>query len=111
MALTFWLICSNIEGSISVSSLPRQKRSPSRRSKSRWEPAPDEKLIDKPAPVNRETVKYSSWVPFNERTERDKKVFLFSFFLVLLQQNGTYKKNKNKNKKMMITAAWQVMNL
>lgn len=90
MSLTFWLICSNIECSISISSFPKPKRSPSRRSKSRWEPVPEEKLIDKPASVNHETVKYGSWVPFNERTERDKKVFLFSsLFLVLLQQNSS----------------------
>ena len=94
MSLTFWLICSNIESSISIS-LPKPKRSPSRRSKSRWEPVADEKLIEKPASINHETVKYGGWVSFNERTERDKKVVLFSsLFLVLLLQNGTCQKIK-----------------
>ncbi|RVX13750.1 SAC3 family protein A [Vitis vinifera] len=63
---------NNIESSISIS-LPKPKRSPSRRSKSRWEPVADEKLIEKPASINHETVKYGGWVSFNERTERDKK--------------------------------------
>lgn len=65
-------INNNIESSISIS-LPKPKRSPSRRSKSRWEPVADEKLIEKPASINHETVKYGGWVSFNERTERDKK--------------------------------------
>ncbi|XP_057981811.1 SAC3 family protein A [Malania oleifera] len=49
-----------------ASSLTKYKRSPSRRSKSRWEPIADEKLIDKPAPTNHSTIKYSGWVQFNE---------------------------------------------
>ncbi|XP_062092766.1 SAC3 family protein A isoform X2 [Humulus lupulus] len=46
------------------------KRSPSRRPKSRWEPLPEEKLVEKPASVNHSTLKYSGWAHANER---DKK--------------------------------------
>ncbi|KAJ6350158.1 hypothetical protein OIU78_006349 [Salix suchowensis] len=44
-----------------VSSLPRYKRSPSRRSKSRWEPLPEEKSVDKPVSISNDVVKYDGW--------------------------------------------------
>ncbi|XP_043693066.1 SAC3 family protein A-like isoform X2 [Telopea speciosissima] len=40
-----------------VSSLPKYKRSPSRRTKSRWEPISEEKLVEKLASVNHVSVK------------------------------------------------------
>ncbi|CAI8601567.1 unnamed protein product [Vicia faba] len=49
--------------------LPKSKKSP-RRSKSRWEPLPEEKPVDHPLPISNDTVKYSSWVP----NEKDRKV-------------------------------------
>ncbi|CAJ1977744.1 unnamed protein product [Sphenostylis stenocarpa] len=49
--------------------LPKYKKSP-RRSKSRWEPMPEEKPVDNPVLINNETVKYSSWVP----NAKDRKV-------------------------------------
>ncbi|XP_068492907.1 SAC3 family protein A isoform X1 [Phaseolus vulgaris] len=42
--------------------LPKYKKSP-RRSKSRWEPMPEEKPVDNPMLITNDTVKYSSWVP------------------------------------------------
>ncbi|KAI9389459.1 hypothetical protein POPTR_008G047700v4 [Populus trichocarpa] len=44
-----------------VSSLPRYKRSPGRRSKSRWEPLPEEKSVDKPVSISNDIVKYDGW--------------------------------------------------
>ncbi|KAJ6720348.1 LEUKOCYTE RECEPTOR CLUSTER MEMBER 8 [Salix viminalis] len=44
-----------------VSSLPKYKRSPSRRSKSRWEPLPEEKSIDKSVSISNDIVKYGGW--------------------------------------------------
>ncbi|KAK7270111.1 hypothetical protein RIF29_23019 [Crotalaria pallida] len=49
--------------------LPKYKRSP-RRSKSRWEPLPEERPADKSASISNDTVKYSGWVP----NEKDRKV-------------------------------------
>ncbi|XP_062078016.1 SAC3 family protein A-like [Humulus lupulus] len=46
------------------------QRNPSRRTKSRWEPLLEEKLVEKPASVNHSTLKYSGWAHANER---DKK--------------------------------------
>lgn len=51
--------------------MPKYKRSPSRRSKSRWEPLPEEKSVDKLASVVNNTVKYGGWINPNER---DRKV-------------------------------------
>ncbi|XP_038679907.1 SAC3 family protein A-like isoform X1 [Tripterygium wilfordii] len=51
----------NLHYAAPVSSLPKFKRSPSRRSKSRWEPLPEEKSIDKPVSVSNDTVKYGGW--------------------------------------------------
>ena len=71
------LMCSRIHGSSPASLLPKFKRSPSRRSKSRWEPLPEEKPVDKPAYVNNGAVKYAGWAHANER---DRKVYLLYFF-------------------------------
>ncbi|CAL0320640.1 unnamed protein product [Lupinus luteus] len=51
--------------------LPKYKRSP-RRSKSRWEPLPEEKPVDNPALISNDSVKYSGWVP----NEKDRKVVM-----------------------------------
>ncbi|RDX89813.1 SAC3 family protein A, partial [Mucuna pruriens] len=48
--------------------LPKYKKSP-RRSKSRWEPLPEVKLVDNPVIISNDTVKYSGWVP----NEKDRK--------------------------------------
>ncbi|CAK7325584.1 unnamed protein product [Dovyalis caffra] len=44
-----------------VSSLPKYKRSPSRRSKSRWEPLTEEKSVDKPVSISNDIIKYGGW--------------------------------------------------
>ncbi|KAG5237667.1 leukocyte receptor cluster member [Salix suchowensis] len=44
-----------------VSSLPKYKRSPSRRSKSRWEPLPEEKSVDKSVSISNDIVQYGGW--------------------------------------------------
>ncbi|KAJ4979768.1 hypothetical protein NE237_010548 [Protea cynaroides] len=49
------------QSSGAVSSLPRYKRSPSRRTKSRWEPVSEEKSVEKVASVNYVSVKENSW--------------------------------------------------
>ncbi|XP_020235314.1 SAC3 family protein A isoform X2 [Cajanus cajan] len=48
---------------------PKYKKSP-RRSKSRWEPLPEEKLVDNLVLISNNTVKYSGCVP----NEKDRKV-------------------------------------
>ncbi|RYR36833.1 hypothetical protein HN51_029712 [Arachis hypogaea] len=55
--------------SINDSSLPKYKRSP-RRTKSRWEPLPEDKPVDNPVLVSNDTIKYSSWLP----NQKDRKV-------------------------------------
>ena len=52
--------------------LPKFKKSP-RRSKSRWEPMPEEKPVDNPMLISNDTLKYNSWVP----TEKDRKVIMY----------------------------------
>lgn len=47
--------------SSSPASLPKYK-SPSRRSKSRWEPLPDEKSAEKSVPVNNSPAKFGGWI-------------------------------------------------
>ncbi|EEF37328.1 leukocyte receptor cluster (lrc) member, putative [Ricinus communis] len=44
-----------------VASLPKYKRSPSKRSKSRWEPLPEEKSAEKSVSVGNNNVKYGGW--------------------------------------------------
>ncbi|GKV28549.1 hypothetical protein SLEP1_g37586 [Rubroshorea leprosula] len=51
-------------------SLPKYKMSPSRRSKSRWEPLPQEKSVDKLASMNNDTAKFGGWI---HASEKDKK--------------------------------------
>uniref|UniRef100_A0A2P2JYW0 Leukocyte receptor cluster member 8 homolog n=1 Tax=Rhizophora mucronata TaxID=61149 RepID=A0A2P2JYW0_RHIMU len=56
----------NLQSSTPPSSLPKFNKSPGRRSKSRWEPLPEEKPVDKLASVGIVAAKYGSW---------DKKTF------------------------------------
>ncbi|CAI9773106.1 unnamed protein product [Fraxinus pennsylvanica] len=46
---------------VPISSSPKNKRSPSRRAKSRWEPIPEEKVVEKSTNISYETVKYGGW--------------------------------------------------
>ncbi|XP_057475534.1 SAC3 family protein A-like isoform X2 [Actinidia eriantha] len=61
----------DLEFSTPISSLSKSKRSPSRRSKSRWEPVPEIKPVDKPASVTLDSVKYGGLLKFSES---DKKL-------------------------------------
>ncbi|WCJ19445.1 SAC3/GANP/Nin1/mts3/eIF-3 p25 family [Euphorbia peplus] len=49
------------QSSSSVASLPKYKRSPSRRTKSRWEPLAEEKPVQKPVPVSNDSPNYGRW--------------------------------------------------
>ncbi|XP_022641552.1 SAC3 family protein A isoform X4 [Vigna radiata var. radiata] len=55
--------------SVQDSLLPKFKKSP-RRSKSRWEPMPEEKPVENPVVISNDAVKYNSWVP----NAKDRKV-------------------------------------
>lgn len=67
--------CCSLPTSTPLSALLKNKRSPSRRTKSRWEPLPEEKPIDKLASSTNEIVKFSGWIHANEK---DRKVSLDS---------------------------------
>lgn len=54
-----------LHGTTSVSIMSKFQRSPNRRSKSRWEPLPEEKPIQKSAPMSQDSVKYVGWSHFN----------------------------------------------
>ncbi|KAF9674811.1 hypothetical protein SADUNF_Sadunf10G0165800 [Salix dunnii] len=51
----------NVESSQYSSPVPKYKRSPTRRSKSRWEPLPEEKSVDKSVSISNDIVKYGGW--------------------------------------------------
>ncbi|PON91508.1 SAC3/GANP/THP [Trema orientale] len=66
----------NVQSSTAVSPLENKlKRSPSRRTKSRWEPLPEERPVEKPPSINHNTSKFTGWVNANER---DKKTFMMN---------------------------------
>lgn len=78
---------SNLQSSDLLSSLSKSKSS-GRRTKSRWEPAPEEKLVEKPEPVTNDLAKVASWSR-PEATERAVNLFSsqlmigsFMFFLL-----------------------------
>ncbi|XP_058098979.1 SAC3 family protein A isoform X4 [Magnolia sinica] len=58
---------AKLQSSATVSSLPKYRRSPSRRTKSRWEPIPEDKLAEKIASVNHASVKDARWDRPKER--------------------------------------------
>lgn len=70
------LLCSSLQSSNLVSSLPKYNRSPSRRSRSRWEPLPEEKPVEKQASANNDSLKFS-WVHV---INKERKVIIFSSF-------------------------------
>ncbi|KAF9590885.1 hypothetical protein IFM89_000141 [Coptis chinensis] len=71
MASSLSTIESSLQNPSILSSATKYKRSPSRRTKSRWEPMPEEKLVEKLAAVNQLPVKDVSW---NHVKEREKTV-------------------------------------
>ncbi|XWS07862.1 hypothetical protein CRYUN_Cryun41cG0029300 [Craigia yunnanensis] len=60
----------NLQNPTPVSLFPKYNKSPTRRSKSRWEPLPEEKPVDKLGTVNNYAAKYSSWVHINEKDRK-----------------------------------------
>ncbi|KAL9688559.1 hypothetical protein QQ045_032982 [Rhodiola kirilowii] len=56
--------------------IPTIKRSPTRRSKSRWEPMQEDKSIDKLAPVDNGIFKFGGWVPSSDRDKKFRSVKL-----------------------------------
>ncbi|XWS66091.1 hypothetical protein CRYUN_Cryun05aG0170600 [Craigia yunnanensis] len=60
---------NNLQNPTPVSFFPKYK-SPTRRSKSRWEPLPEEKSVDKLGSDNNYAAKYSSWVRVNEKDRK-----------------------------------------
>ncbi|XVE69024.1 hypothetical protein DITRI_Ditri09bG0116400 [Diplodiscus trichospermus] len=59
-----------LENPTAVSLFSKHKKSPTRRSKSRWEPLPEEKPVNKLGSVNNYSAKYSSWVLVNEKDRK-----------------------------------------
>ncbi|XP_052187850.1 SAC3 family protein A isoform X2 [Diospyros lotus] len=59
-----------VQFSTPITPVSKNKRSPSRRPKSRWEPVSEEKPVDKPASVTLGAVKYGAWVPFSETNKK-----------------------------------------
>ncbi|XP_050119821.1 SAC3 family protein A-like isoform X1 [Malus sylvestris] len=59
----------SLQSSNLVSSLPKYKRSPNKQSKSRWEPLPEEKPVEKPASVNNDSLKFS-WMNVNDKQRK-----------------------------------------
>uniref|UniRef100_A0A7N0UCR1 PCI domain-containing protein n=1 Tax=Kalanchoe fedtschenkoi TaxID=63787 RepID=A0A7N0UCR1_KALFE len=53
---------------------PTLKRSPTRRSKSRWEPMQEEKPLEKPTPVDNRMFKFGGWVPSSDRDKKFQSV-------------------------------------
>ena len=53
--------CRNLQDSTPISSLTRTKKSPSRRSKSRWEPLPEKTLVEKPVSASIDSLKHGGW--------------------------------------------------
>ncbi|XP_074276284.1 SAC3 family protein A isoform X1 [Silene latifolia] len=58
---------NNEQSASPFTSLSMFKRSPSRRTKSRWEPLPEEKLVEKPSSTYQDSVKQGGWAPYNGR--------------------------------------------
>ncbi|KAL9226999.1 hypothetical protein vseg_002748 [Gypsophila vaccaria] len=61
---------NNDQSATPFMSLSAVKRSPSRRTKSRWEPLPEEKAVEKPTSTYQEPVKQGGWTPYNGRDQK-----------------------------------------
>ncbi|KAJ6822126.1 SAC3 family protein A isoform X1 [Iris pallida] len=55
---------NTLQSSVAVSMLSKYKRSPSKRTKSRWEPVAEDKLVEKPAPVSYVSTNVVTWNQF-----------------------------------------------
>ncbi|OAY83563.1 hypothetical protein ACMD2_00276 [Ananas comosus] len=89
---------NNLQSSDLLSSLSKSKSS-GRRTKSRWEPAPEEKLVEKPEPVTNDLAKVASWSR-PEATERaGSNTWKLAKFLPSQQQTPSNKFNQRPAKK------------
>ncbi|KAF2318642.1 hypothetical protein GH714_009510 [Hevea brasiliensis] len=91
--------CANKESSQSstpVASLPKYRRSPSKRSKSRWEPLPEEKLVEKPASVSNDNVKFGGWERKPLIGNSESKVDAFSDLKYSLSEQKTVSKSAQR---------------
>ncbi|CAA3027075.1 Hypothetical predicted protein [Olea europaea subsp. europaea] len=93
----------------SISSSPKNKRSPSRRAKSRWEPIPEEKVDEKSTNLSYGTVKYGGWnKQFSAgKTENKENTFStkFSFPEQKIQNNNATRLAKRQRLSNGLNAA------
>lgn len=85
-----YLFYRALQSSTPVSSLTNNRRSPSRRSKSRWEPLSVDKSVDKQSPHTSDT-KYSGWL---NPSEGGKVTLLFSGHPLCLSSSAMFDKFK-----------------
>lgn len=85
-----YLFYRALQSSTPVSSLTNNRRSPSRRSKSRWEPLSVDKSLDKQSPHTPDS-KYSGWL---NPSEGGKVTFFFSGHPLCLSLSGMFYKFK-----------------
>ncbi|KAL0456683.1 UNVERIFIED_CONTAM: SAC3 family protein A, partial [Sesamum latifolium] len=85
---------------IPTSVMPKSK-SPSRRAKSRWEPIPEEKVVDKSANISYGTAKYGGW---NSKQVRPEEVLEKALLMVQTsQKNYLYKCDQLKSIRQDLT--------
>ncbi|KAJ6717791.1 LEUKOCYTE RECEPTOR CLUSTER MEMBER 8 [Salix purpurea] len=82
-----------------VSSLPKYKRSPSRRSKSRWEPLPEEKSVDKSVSISNDIVQYGGWARKASANSESKENAVNNVKFSLLEQKLPSKNNQRPAKR------------
>ncbi|XP_058006802.1 SAC3 family protein A [Hevea brasiliensis] len=83
------------QSSIPVLSLMKYK-SPSKRSKSRWEPLPEEKLVEKTVTVSNDDVKYGGWDGKPLIGNSESKVDAFSDLKFSLSEQKTLSKGSQR---------------
>ncbi|XP_065872057.1 SAC3 family protein A isoform X2 [Euphorbia lathyris] len=86
----------NSQSSTPVASLTKYKRSPSRRTKSRWEPLAEEKSVEKPAPVSNDSQNYGGWNRKPLSGNSESKVDLLSNKKFSLSELKTSSKSAQK---------------
>ncbi|XP_050209800.1 SAC3 family protein A [Mercurialis annua] len=84
------------QSSSPVASLPKYKRSPNRRSKSRWEPLPEEKLAEKPVSVGNADVIGGVWGRKPLSGNSESKADAFSNIKFSLPQHKTFSKSAQR---------------
>ncbi|XP_012073414.1 SAC3 family protein A isoform X2 [Jatropha curcas] len=90
------------QSSTPVALLPKYKRSPSKRSKSRWEPLPEEKLVEKPISITIDSVKHAGWDRKPLSGNSDSKDDAFGDIKFSLPENKTSKSAQRPFKKQRL---------